>query len=103
MSKDYIPKSSGESFLNRAVNKHNATKRRFEDQGKKFSADIVSIPLEQADEIIKKYKTRAVAVPTLNAILEELQEQVNAGFETYSPSTLRTLVSRARFHLNKIK
>lgn len=103
MAKDYIPKSSGESFLNRAVNKHNATKRKFEDQGKKFSADIVSIPLEQADEIIKKYKTRAVAVPTINAILEELQEQVNAGFETYSPSTLRTLVSRAIFHFNKIK
>lgn len=103
MSKDYIPKSSGESFLNRAVNKHNATKRKFEDQGKKFSADIVSIPLEQADEIIKKYKVRAVAIPTVDSILEELQEQVNAGFETYSPSTLRMLVSRARLHFNKIK
>jgi hypothetical protein len=103
MSKDYIPKSSGESFLNRVVNKHNATKRKFEDQGKKFSADIVSIPLEQADEIIKKYKVRAVAIPTIDSILEELQEQVNAGFETYSPSTLRMLVSRARLHFNKIK
>lgn len=103
MSKEYIPKSSGESFLNRAVNKHNAIKRKFENQGKKFSANLVSIPLEQADEIAKKHKVRAVAIPTINAILEELQEQVNAGFETYSPSTLRTLVSRARFHFNKIK
>jgi hypothetical protein len=103
MSKNYTPKSSGETYLKRAVNRHNAMKSKFEDQGKKFSADIVSIPLEQADEIVKKHETRAVAIPTLNAILEELQEQVNAGFETYSPSTLRTLVSRARFHFNKIK
>jgi hypothetical protein len=103
MAEDYIPKASGESYLKRAVNKHNAIKRKFEDQGKPFSANIVSIPLEQAEEIVIKYKARVPSVASLEKILEELQIQVNGGYESYSPSSLRTLVSRAIFHLNKIK
>ena len=103
MAEEHTQKSSGESCLRRVVSKHNATKRKFEDQGKKFSADIVSIPLEQANEIVEKHRVRVPAVSSLDSILEELQNQVNGGYETYSPSTLRSLVSRARFYLNKIK
>ena len=103
MAEEYIQKSSGESCLRRLVSKHNATKRRFEEQGKKFSSEVVSIPVEQATEIVEKHKVRVPAVSSLESILEELQNQVNGGYETYSPSTLRTLVSRARFYLNKIK
>lgn len=103
MAEQYYQKSSGESCLRRVVNKHNATKRKFEEQGKKFSADIVSIPLEQANEIIDKHKIRIPAISSLDNILEELQNQVNGGYETYSPSTIRSLVSRARLYLNKIK
>lgn len=103
MADEYTPKSSGESYLKRAVNKHNAIKRRFEEDGKVFSANIVSIPLEQANEIVKKHKVRMPAIYSLESILDELQNQVNGGYETYNPSSLRTLVSRAIFHLNKIK
>lgn len=103
MAKDYIPKSSGESFLKRAVSLHYSRKRKVEERGKVFSAEMVSIPIEQAEEIVNKHKIRMPSVYTLAEILEELEIQVNAGYESYSPTSLRTLVSRAIFHLNKIK
>ncbi len=103
MAKDYIYKSGGESCLQRIVSKHKATKRKFAEQGKDFSSNLISIPVEQASEIVEKHKVRVPAVSSLDSILEELQNQVNGGYETYSPSTLRSLVSRARYYLNKIK
>ena len=102
MAEERVQKSSGESCLRRLVSKHNATKRKFEEQGKKFSSGMISIPIEQATELAEKSKVRVPVVSSLENILEELQNQVNGGYETYSPSTLRTLVSRARFYLNKI-
>lgn len=103
MAKDYIYKSSGESCLQRIVSKHRATKRRFKEEGKVFTSELVSLPIEQATEIVERHRIRVPAVSSLDNILDELQNQVNGGYETYSPSTLRSLVSRARFYLNKIK
>lgn len=103
MAKDYIPKSSGESFLGRAVGKYNSTKRKFEENGKVFSSNTINIPIEQAEEIVNKSKIRNPAIYSLVNIMDELQRQVNDGYETYSPTSLRQLVNRAIFHLNKIK
>lgn len=103
MSEEYVPKSSGESYVKRVLGKHRTIKRRSEERGIKFTGNTINIPVAQAEEIVEKHDIRGPAVSSLRAIVEELQTQLNRGYETYSPTALRSLAARARFFVDKIR
>ena len=71
--------------------------------GKPFKHSLLSIPIEQAEDIVNKYKSNTEATRTIVALLEELEVMLDAGYESYSPTKLRSVCKRALLNAKKIK
>lgn len=100
---DYIPKSTGETYLRMQIARFKSFKTKSKNSNMELKHSTLSIPLEQAEEIVNKHKANTDAVRSAKAILEELEIMLAEGYETYSPTKLRLLCKRALLNVNKIK
>ena len=100
---DYPLKSTGETYLRMQISRFKSFKTKMKNLDKDLNHSILSIPLEQAEEIVNKHKENTNAIRSAKAILEELEIMLADGYENYSPTKLRLLCKRALLNVNKIK
>lgn len=100
---DYIPKSTGTTYLRCQIARHKSMKRRMEKNGNKIKCSIISVPIETAIEIVENQKGNKESIISAIKVLEELEVLLDMGYESYSPTKLRSMCKRALVHVGKIK
>lgn len=100
---DYVPKSVGESYLRSQIARQKAYRTKMANSGRPFKHSLISIPIEQAEHIVDKYKSNMEATRSTVSLLEELEALLDSGYESYSPTKLRSVCKRALLNARKIK
>lgn len=100
---DYIPKSIGETYLRHKIARHTKYAIKMANAGKEINHSIITVPIEQAVYIVNKHKENTSSTRSAVALLEELERLLDAGYESYSPTKMRSLCRHALLHVKKIK
>lgn len=100
---DYEPKSFGETYLRYQIARHKAYKTKMANSKNPIKHSMLSVPMEQAVHIVDKHKENMDAAKSAVALLEELETLLDGGYESYSPTKLRSICKRALLKTKQIR
>jgi hypothetical protein len=103
MPHNYTPKTDGETLLRYQVARVRARVSKLEKEGKEYNSPIVSIPYDQAVELVDRAKARKGKLETASNIAGELSFQLDDEYVNYNVSTLRNLANKLLVALSQVK
>lgn len=103
MPYNYTPKTDGETLLRHQIARVKARIVKLEKEGKEYKNPIVSIPYDQAIDLVKRHKARKEVVETLNNLAGELSFQLDEEYVSYNVTDLRSLANKILIKISEIK
>ena len=91
MPNNYSPKTDGETLIRHQIARVKTRIRKMEANGLEYKEPLITIPLAQAEDIIKKFNKRKDNMETLRNIAGELSFQLDGEYVQYNVSALRKL------------
>jgi hypothetical protein len=103
MPRDYIPKTDGETLIRHQIARVKNRIRKMEANGVEYKEPLITIPLVQAEDIIKRFNERKDKMETLRNLAGELSFQLDAEYITYNVTSLRKLSDKLLVVASEIK
>ena len=103
MPNNYSPKTDGETLIRHQIARVKTRIRKMEANGLEYKEPLVTIPLAQAEDIIKRFNKRKDNIETLRNIAGELSFQLDGEYVQYNVSALRKLVDKLIAIASEIK
>lgn len=103
MPNNYSPKTDGETLIRHQIARVKTRIRKMEANGLEYKEPLITIPLAQAEDIIKKFNKRKDNMETLRNIAGELSFQLDGEYVQYNVSALRKLSDKLIAIASEIK
>jgi hypothetical protein len=103
MPNNYSPKTDGETLIRHQIARVKTRIRKMEANGLEYKEPLVTIPLAQAEDIIKRFNKRKDNIETLRNIAGELSFQLDGEYVQYNVSALRKLADKLIAIASEIK
>jgi hypothetical protein len=103
MPNNYSPKTDGETLIRHQIARVKTRIRKMEANGLEYKEPLITIPLAQAEDIIKRFNKRKDNMETLRNIAGELSFQLDGEYVQYNVSALRKLSDKLIAIASEIK
>ena len=103
MPNNYKPKTDGETLIKHQIARVKTRIRKMEANGIEYKEPLITIPLVQAEDIVKRFNERKDKMETLRNIAGELSFQLDEEFVTYNVTALRKLANKLIAVASEIK
>jgi hypothetical protein len=103
MPNNYSPKTDGETLIRHQIARVKTRIRKMEANGLEYKEPLITIPLAQAEDIIKRFNKRKDNIETLRNIAGELSFQLDGEYVQYNVSALRKLADKLIAIASEIK
>lgn len=103
MPNNYVPKTDGETLIRHQIARVKSRIRKMEANGLEYKEPLITIPLIQAEDIIKRFNERKNKMETLKNVAGELSFQLDGEYVEYNVSALRKLANKLIAIASEIK